>query len=1123
MKRLALLLGCVVLSVVAFAQSASGPLILQQPAVSRSQIAFAYAGDIWVVPREGGEARRLTAGQGNATDPAFSPDGNLIAYSARVDGNRDVYVMPADGGVARRLTYHPGPDSVVGWTPDGKILFESSRNSYFWGPLPRLYAVTLGTGGFPFELPLPIASEGSYAPDGKRIAYVPVFQWQQAWKRYRGGQTRHIWLASFPDLNIEAVPRENSNDFNPMWVGNTVYFLSDRNGAVTLFAYDTNSKQVKQVIENTGLDIKSASAGPGAIVYEQFGEIHLFDLTTGQQHPLKIRVAGDIPSLRPRYAKVNPKRLNNYAISPAGARAVFEAHGEIFTVPAEKGDIRNLTNSPGVADRDPAWSPDGKLVAYFSDGSGEYQLELRNPNGMGEPKKIALGTPPSFYYTPTWSPDSKKIAYTDKRGNLWYVDAEKGGAPKRVDTDRFADPSMAEAWSPDAKWIAYLKNLRNLRKALYLYSLEQDKAFQVTDGMSDAAMPVFDVNGKYLYFTASTDVGLTATNGDLSSLGHPVTRSAYVVVLDKTLPSPLPPESDEEKSAEDKAAKDAKDAKEAKTDDKAEKSKDSKDTKDKDTKDSKDKDKKPVVVKVDIDNIGQRILALPLPAKNYVGMWPGKEGILFLAEGPSVMPFGGDGPPPFTIQKFDLSKRKAEKAVEGASRFTVSANGEKMLYLQGDTWTIAEVGKELKPGEGALKMSSMRVYVDPRAEWKQIYRETWRIERDFFYDPGFHGLDIAATEKKYAPWVENLSGRSDLTYLMEEMLGEMTVGHMFVWSPPGEDEDYVKSGLLGADYKVENDRYRFTRVYNGENWNPELRAPLTQPGVNVTAGEYLLAVNGRELHATDNLYSFFQATAGKAVTIKVGPSADGKGSREVLVVPVEDESSLRNLAWIEDNRRKVDQLSGGRVAYVWLPDTHAGGFVNFNRYYFAQTGREGAVIDERFNGGGYLADYFVDYLHRTILSCATQREGEDMCNPNEGIFGPKAMIINEFAGSGGDALPWYFRKLRIGPLIGKKTWGGLVGIGGYPELIDGGGVTAPRWAIYGLDGDWEVENRGIQPDYEVELDPKAFAAGHDLQLERAVKAVMDELEKHPLPKYKRPPYPNYHQQQQKATAGGGTK
>lgn len=1073
---------------------AEKPLLLQQPTVSRTHIVFAFAGDLWIVGRDGGEARRLTTGAGLETRPCFSPDGQVIAFTGEYDGNVDVYVVPAAGGVPRRLTYHPGPDVVVGWTPDGKqVLFRSSRHSHS-ARFSRLFTIPLG-GGFPTELPLPMAEEGVYSPDGSRLAYLPIarepfpggIQFFQAWKRYRGGMTTPIWIAKLADSTIEKIPRENSNDFNPMWVGNRVYFLSDRNGPVTLFAYDTATKRVTQVIRNDGLDIKSASAGPGAIVYEQFGSLHLFDLNTGQSKRLNIQVTGDLPGVRPRFEKI-ANRIGSAGLSPTGARAVFEARGEIVTVPAEKGDARNLTNTPGVAERDPGWSPDGKWIAYFSDESGEYQLHLRDQSGMGEVRKINLGDPPSFFYSPTWSPDSKKIAYTDKRLNLWYVDLEKG-TPVKVDTNTYENPwrMFDPAWSPDSRWIVYTKQLKNRLGTVFVYSLEEGKSYQITDGMSDARFASFDKSGKYIYFTTSTDVGPTTGWLDMSSFNRRVTRSAYIMVLRKDLPSPLAPESDEEKPP----SEGQKPGETAATADKPA--------------DKKEPDK----VTIDLENISQRILALPIPARNYTGMVAGKAGTVYLLEaelGTTALL----GPTPMTLHKFDLEKRKLEKMLDGISAFELSANGEKMLYRQGERWFIAAAGQPVKPGEGALKLDEIEVRVDPRAEWNQIYREVWRIQRDFLYDPGWHGLDLKAAEQKYRPYVDGIAHRADLNYLFVEMLGELSLGHLFVAGGDLPPVPSVRGGLLGADYTIENGRYRFARVYNGENWNPQLRAPLTQPGVNVQVGEYLLAVNGRELRASDNIYSFFEGTADKQVVIRVGPDPGGANARDVTVVPVASEAGLRNMAWIEDNRRKVDQLSGGRLAYVYLPDTAVGGYTNFNRYYFSQIHKEGAVIDERFNGGGTAADYIIDYLRRPLMNYWTTREGEDFTTPVGSIYGPKAMIINEYAGSGGDLMPWMFRRAGIGPLIGKRTWGGLVGIYDYPPLIDGGQVTAPRVAFYNPDGQWDVENRGVAPDIEVEFDPAAWRAGRDPQLEKAVEVVMEMLKKNPPPKPKKPAYPNYH-------------
>jgi len=1086
---------------------AQKPLLLRDPSISKTQIAFSYAGNIWIADREGGNLRRLTSG-GHEGQPAFSPDGSLVAFTGAYDGTRSVYVVPSSGGDPRQLTYHPADGEVAGWTRDGKNVVFSSERTAFARDVVQLFTVPV-EGGFATQVPLARASEASFSPDGSRVAYVPNIQWQRAWKRYRGGQTKAIWIASLADSSTQAtIPRDNSNDFNPMWVGDTIYFLSDRNGAVTLFSYDLKSQQVKQVVKNDALDIKSAAAAPDAIIYEQFGTLHLLDLASGSDQTLDIRPVGDLAEVRPHFQKIEPRRIGSAVISPTGARAAFGVRGEILTVPAEKGDIRNLTNSTDVVERDPAWSPDGKSIAYFSDESGEYALHIRGQSGLGEVRKIDLGKPPTFYYSPKWSPDSKKIAYSDKRLNVWYVDIEKK-TPVRVDTDMYTDPNhgLQTAWSPDSRWIAYTRQLQNHLHAVFAYSLEQSKSYQLTDGMSDALFVAFDREGKYLYFTASTDTALNTGWLDMTSLLHPVTRSVYVMVLKKDEASPLAPESDEEKGKE---------AEKADADKKSDKDK----SKDKDADKDKEKtpEEKPVTVAIDLENISQRILALPIPPRNYYGLFAGKAGVLFLGEGPAVDPIDSDEfGPAVKVHKFELKTRKTEQILDGVTAFDLSFNGEKMLYAKQTQWFIAPAAKPAEgppqPGQGGpLKLDSMEVFADPPVEWKHMYQQVWRDERDFLYDPGLHGLNLEAARKKYEPYLDNLASRDDLNYLFTEMLGDITVGHMFAGGGDAPEPKRVKTGLLGADYVIDSGRYRFARVYNGENWNPKLQAPLTQPGVNVKAGEYLLAVNGRDVRPPRDVYSYFAETAGQQVVLKVSAKSDGSGARDVTVVPVGDETGLRNYAWIEDNRRKVDELTGGRVAYVYLPDTYAGGYTNFNRYYFAQVGKEAAIIDERYNGGGDIADYIIDYLRRPLLSYWSMREGKDITTPLEAIFGPKVMVINEMAGSGGDALPWMFRKTGIGPLVGKRTWGGLVGHYTNPgDLLDGGFAGTPDLAFYNTNGAWDVENHGVPPDVDVEYDPKAVREGHDPQLEKAVEVVMDLLKKNPPPpEPQHPPYPNYH-------------
>jgi tricorn protease len=1089
-----------VFSGVSMAAAEDAPLLLQSPALSRAQIIFQYGGYLWSVPREGGASRQLTTG-GHEHGPIVSPNGNWIAFTGQYDGNVDVYVMPATGGEPRRLTWHPAADTAVGWTPDSKrVLFSSPRDAY--ADIDRLYTVPV-EGGWPEVLPMWRGEDGGFSPDATRIAYVPNQKWQTSWKRYRGGQTTPIYIVRLNDLALEKIPRQNSNDSHPVWFGDTVYFLSDRNGPVTLFAYDTKTKAVKQVIENKGLDLKALSSGPDALVYEQFGTIYLFDPKSGKASRINIQVSGDLTATRAHYEKAAEK-IANAGISPTGARAVFEAHGEILTVPAQKGDVRNLTHTTAVVERDPAWSPDGKSIAFFSDESGEYALHIVDQSGTGPVKKINLGNPASYFYAPVWSPDSKKIAYTDKRLNFWYVDVEKA-IPVKVDSDRYEDPSVALAasWSPDSKWLTYSKFLTNHLRAIFVYSLDSGKPSQITDGLSDARHPVFDRSGKELYFAASTDLGLTAGWLDLSSYQHPVTRSIYAAVLKKGDPSPLEPQSDEEKVADEKKA-DADKSKAADTSKEGDKNGDAA------KKDDKKDEKKDTGVKVtiDLEEIGQRIVALPVRAANYVNLEPGKAGILFLTDVPDVPRFTGANL--VTVTKFDLTARKAEPFLSGIADMAISANGEKVLYRMGQGWLIAKTDAAPKPADGALNLAAMDVFVDPRAEWNQMYHEVWRIERDFLYDPNHHGLDIAAAEKKYAPYLKEIGGRADLNYLFEEMLGEVTVGHMFISGGDMPQPNRVGGGLLGADYKIENGRYRFARIFNGENWNPTLRAPLTQPGVDVKTGDYLLEVNGIDVRPPADISRYLENTAGRQVRIKVAPNADAKDAREVTVVPLATEFALRTRAWEEDNRRKVDEMSGGKIAYVHVPDTNVGGYLNFNRFYFAQVGKQAAIIDERYNHGGQVADYIIDELERPLRNCVTTREGENFCSPLAQIYGPKTMIINEMSGSGGDALPWMFKQDKVGPLVGTRTWGGLVGIWNYPPLMDGGSVTAPRGAIFGLHGEWEVENHGIAPDVEVENDPASVAAGHDAQLERAVQITLEALKKNPVKLPDHPPYPNYH-------------
>src|SRR6266851_1162379 len=1076
--------------------------LLTEPAVSTRQIAFIYANDLWTCDPDGGNVRRITSDVGVESSPAFSPDGKWIAFSAQYEGNTDVYIVSAEGGVPKRLTWHPAADIVQGFTPDGKSVLFTSPRAVFSGRFTQLFTVPV-EGGPEERLPIPNANRAAFSPDGRRIAYNPLSQQFLQWKRYRGGAVSRIWIYDIATRAIEKVPQPASraNDAEPAWLGDAIYFRSDRDGELNLYAYDTKSKTVKRLTNHVDFPVLHASAGGGKVVYEQAGYLHLFDPASGSARKLTIGVAADLAETRPRFVKETKDRkyIRSASLSPSGVRVAVEFRGEIVTVPAEKGDVRNLTNTTAVHERSPVWSPDGRSIACFSDASGEYQLEIRSQDGKGGPKTYKLPGA-GFYERPAWSPDSRKIAYVDNARALYVIDLATG-ISKKVGGDYFYGPrkTLRPAWSADSKWIAYSVNNQALIQRVWVYSVEKGEALPVTDGLSDASEPVFDRSGKYLFFFASTDAGPVTNWFSLENQDLRVTRSIYLAVLQKDLPSPLIKESDEEKAgasssespdkpkrAAEEEGKDAKKEEPGKTDAKS---------------DEKPKPPAPAEpVRIDFDGMNARILDLPVPAADLTELHPGPAGQIF---------FLRDAEEKKALQRFDLKDRKTETLLPEVNDYEISADGKKLLYRSKENWAIVSASaKKIEPTEGKLKMDAVEVRVDPRAEWPEIFEDAWRINRAYFYDPQMHGVDWKAMREKYAQFLPHATVRSDVTRIIQWMCSELSVGHHR--GGGGDTLAEVKTvpgGLLGADYTIENGRYRFAKVYGGLNWTPELRSPLTEPGVNVKAGEYLLAVGGRDAKPPANLYSFFENTSGKLIEITVGPSPDGKGSRTVSVVPIATELALRNRDWVEGNIRKVDAATGGRVAYVYVPNTANLGYTYFTRYFYPQAYKEAVILDERFNGGGSVADYYIDVLQKKQIAQWAMRYGADMKTPSASIQGPKVMIADENAGSGGDLLPWMWRRFQIGPIVGEPTWGGLVGVLGFPELMDGGAITAPNLAIWDAEKGWVVENEGVPPDIEVEQTPADVIAGRDPQLERAIAIVMEELKKNPPASPKRPPFP----------------
>ena len=1102
--------------------------LLRTPTVSATQIGFAYANNIWVVPRAGGSAKRLTSFQGQTANPHFSPDGRWIAFSGEYAGNFDVYIVPSDGGEPKRLTWHPGADLVEGWTPDGKsILFSSTRGSWAPSGAPRFYTVPV-EGGVEEPMALPRAYQGKISADGTHIAYRMNNSWDEERRNYRGGQNRPIWIVDLKTYDLVSPPWTDSKDVYPVWVDDSVFFISDRDGVANVWEYQTKTKKLTQITKFTDFDVKSMDSGAGTVVFEQAGYVHELDPKSGKSKILNIVAAGDFPWMMPNWEDVS-NRISNMAISPTGKRVVVEARGEIFTIPADKGDVRNLTNSSGSAERDPAWSPDGKFVSYFSDKSGEYKLIIEAQDGLTPPREIALAKP-THYYTPTWSPDSKKLLFTDTNLKVWVLDLATEQA-KIVGQDPWMVPArtLNPVWSPDSKWVAYASRLRSLYHVIFISNVETGETKQITDGLADAVWPAWDASGKYLWFLASTDFGLRSQWLDMTSYDHETNFGLYFAVLRKSDASPLLPESDEDRGVGTGTRRlqpgacpgDAGGAPEGGGGGGAEGA------------GGQRGPRPPVNVQIDFDGLAQRIVAVPgVPERQYTDLQAGIDGQVFYLEagrgGGGGGGQGGGGQAGNELQRYRLCDRRATTFVSNVTAYEMSADHRKLVYRaatgggQGggpgggfganapppQLFLVDADRTPAQPGSGRLNYS-LRMYLEPKEEFKQIFNEGWRNQRDYLYVPNMHGADWPRMREMYGQLLPYVMHRADLNYLMDMMGAEIAIGHSYVRGGDMPNVPQPVAGLLGADFAIENGRFKVTRIYDNESWNPDLRSPLATPGANVSAGDYILAINGIELKAPDNIYRLLDGTANRQTTLTVNTTPTMQGARTVTVVPVANEQALRTRAWVESNRRLVEKLSDGQLAYVYLPNTGQPGYTSFNRYYFSQQDKKGVVVDERFNGGGSAADYIIEVLERDFDGYFNNVAGEryPFTSPSAGIWGPKVMIINEMAGSGGDLMPYMFKRRKIGPLIGKRTWGGLVHTADTPTFVDGGSMIAPRGGFFTREGKWAVENEGVAPDMDVENWPKDVISGRDPQLERAVQEAMRMLKERPVERLPKEPAP----------------
>jgi tricorn protease len=1079
--------------------------LLRQPSVSKDHLAFVFGGDIWVSDREGGRPIRITTHPAPEFAPHFSPDGRWIAFSATYDNNTDVYVVPSEGGQPRRLTWHPSADLVTGWSSDGKrVLFMSSRevaNSRSG----QLYEVAL-TGGYEKKVMKAVAVEGAWSADGKRLAYRPyimAYAGASGWRQHRGGDTPPIWIIDPAGNQLEKIPHVNASDSNPMWIGEDVAFISDRNeGAANLFLYDAGSHSVRQLTHETQWDVRSAASYEHTIVYEVGGQLRSLDLGSGQIQTIPVRLELQSIQARPQWKDAS-KNVTSAHLSTTGKRVLVTARGDVFSVPVKDGSVRNLTATSGIREADALWSKDGQRIAYLSDEGGSQALLVRDAVGLEKPVRHTLGKM-GYFTLLGWSPDGRRAVFQDNHLRLYAIDLISDSvtlidsSPRRL--------TFQVEFSPDSQWLAYTVVGENYFTRVRLHSFAAAKSVELADSFVQTDTPVFGSND-LLYFTASIDAGPTRVSLDMSTQERPLRMAIYAAVLSANGHSPLPPKSGDEEAKGAKDAKD-KDADTAKEADKGEKTGKSKKPGEDEKADKADKPAKPT--RVDLSGLAQRFVPIPVTERNYERLIVASDGALYyLARrqpGSTTEPPGAARGADADLYRFNFEDREEKLVKSHLVDFSASADGKKLLLTMGEgKLEVADANEkvESKP----VDMSNVKMLVDPRQEWRQIFDETWRMEQQYFYDPNMHGLAWDAVRARYEPLLAFVQRREDLNELLVEMIGEMQVGHNRLGGGDVYTGASAATGLLGADFKIENGQYRIERIYHGDRWNPFLVAPLATAGVDVAEGDWVMAINGHPLDATVNIFSLLEGTAGKQVALTV--SHDGqRGAHTATVIPIPNEAALRQWTWVEANRDYVQRKSGGKVAYVYLPDTAGDGYTFFNRMFFAQVDKPGVIVDDRRNSGGQAANYVLEVLNRKYLSGWKDRDALVFNTPAAAIYGPKVMLIDQDAGSGGDFLPYGFHRLGLGKLIGTRTWGGLIGIAANPSLIDGGSLSVPFFRVFTPDGEWHVENEGVPPDVEVPLDPLAVNAGNDAQLDAAIAEVLLQLKTAPqIPLKSAPPIP----------------